>query len=605
MKKTFKAIKELIFFDFKKLFIIELLIRLFGIFIIYPIFQIGLYLSIKISGLNYISNNNLIIYLTKPITILFILTIITVFAIYIFVEYVFLATFFDFAFHKQKLSYKQLVLLSFQKAVQLLKQYHVVIITPILFFFILLEYGQIILFSSTIKLPRNLTEQIKSLNYFSLYSSIFFFLLIIFFIQFIFMVHELIIRGGTIKKGYSSSRKILKSNHLNILFKFIFINLLFNLLMLLIYTGLIFIISLFISMLRGQEVVFGLIITSMYSVYWILALIFSIIILPLNIALIANHYYKHKNIKAINTEIKPNKTENLKWIAKPIIILFIVLFSLNIFSIIESVRNANSDIQFLKQEEIIAHRGASNEAPENTLAAINLAIDQGTNAVEFDIKGTKDHVPVLMHDDSIKRTTNSSSELLIKDLYYQDLLDYEAGSWFSNDFRGEVIPTLEEVLIAIKGRATGFIDLKTTDPLVEAEIIRLLAENDMIHDVKIMSFDINQLYRFKGYNEDIETILLLSSYYGNISTLFEDEYIDHFALRISVIKSNPNLINLIHNENKNAYAWVVDDRDAIYTGIEADVDGFITKRPIAAREIAYSKNSTDAFKRFLETLFKP
>ncbi len=605
MKKTFHSIKNLILFDFKKLIIIEIAIRLFGFLILYPLIQLGLFLSIRLSGYYYISNQNLIEYLTKPTTILLIILIIIIFSIYIFIEYVFLATFFNFAYHKQKLSFKELFFISFQKILNLLKRYHIVIILPILLFFLLLEYGQIALFSSTIKLPGNLIEQIGSLNYFTIYFSIFFGLLIIFFLEFIFMVHELILQGGKIRNAFISSKSILKSNRFKILFKYILINIFFNLLMLIIYTGLIFIISLFIGLFHGQEIVFGLMITSMYSIYWILALIFSIIILPLNLALISTQYFKYKNISEGTDKVENYKLNSLRWMIKPIIIIFIILFSINVLSIIKSVRTAYNEIQFLKQEEIIAHRGASNDAPENTLTAINLAVEQGSDAIEFDIRGTKDNIPVLMHDDTINRTTNSSIPYKVENLSYQELLQYDAGSWFSSEYSNEPIPSLEQVLDSTKGKATLFIDMKTTNQLVEAEIIRLLAEYDMIDEVKILSFDINQLYRFKGYNDKIETILLLSSYYGNISYLFKDDNINHFALRISVIKSNPNLINLIHSNNKNAYAWVADDEDAIYTGMETDVDGFITKRPNIAREIAYSKNTTDDFKRFLETLFKP
>ncbi|MFW5794175.1 MAG: glycerophosphodiester phosphodiesterase, partial [Bacillota bacterium] len=495
-------------------------------------------------------------------------------------------------------------LIGFQKTFQTITKYHIKLLLPIIIFFILLEFGQIALFSSTIKLPSTIAIELEAFNYISIYSLLLFFLFLLFFIETVFIFHDIIIRNSNLKQGYLYSKKTLHKNRFKILLKFIVINVLANLVMLIIYTGLIFLISIFISLLQGQAIVFGLIITSMYSIYWILGLVFSIIIIPLNIALIATHYYNLNN-QIVTKPIKIFNESNINWIKKPIIILFIVLFSINILTIIDSIRNANNNVQFLKQEEIIAHRGASYEAPENTLSAIDLAIEQGSEAVEFDVRGTKDHVPVLLHDKTIRRTTNSASDIKITSLNYQNLLQYNAGSWFSSEFANEKIPTLEEALIAIKGKAIGFIDMKTTNPLVEAEIIRLLAENDMITEVKIMSFDINQLYRFKAYNDEIETILLLTSYYGNVSIYFEDENINHFALSINVIKNNPNLINLIHKHNKKAYAWVVDNREAIYLGMEADVDGFITKRPIIAREIAYSKNSKDSFKDFLENLFKP
>ncbi len=96
--------------------------------------------------------------------------------------------------------------------------------------------------------------------------------------------------------------------------------------------------------------------------------------------------------------------------------------------------------------QLIAHRGASFEAPENTLAAFRRGIELGATFVEMDIQLTKDGVPVVFHDEFVTRTTNCKEKLRIEELTLEELRKFDAGSWFSSQFSGEKVPTLEEVL---------------------------------------------------------------------------------------------------------------------------------------------------------------
>jgi glycerophosphoryl diester phosphodiesterase len=100
--------------------------------------------------------------------------------------------------------------------------------------------------------------------------------------------------------------------------------------------------------------------------------------------------------------------------------------------------------------EIIAHRGYSARAPENTLAAIEAAIEAGADAVEFDLHATADGVPVLFHDETLERTTDGAGP--VRDKTLGELRGRDAGSWFGAAFAGEPIPTLGEALARLRGR---------------------------------------------------------------------------------------------------------------------------------------------------------
>lgn len=141
--------------------------------------------------------------------------------------------------------------------------------------------------------------------------------------------------------------------------------------------------------------------------------------------------------------------------------------------------------------KIIAHRGASKYAPENTMSAFKLAYEMDADGIELDVQLTKDLVPVIIHDESVKRTTGVKR--YINDLTIKEVKQLDAGKWFSQKFREEQIPTLEEVLewIAPTGMLLN-IELKNNiNPYegMEDIIIKLVNKYDMQEKVIYSSFN--------------------------------------------------------------------------------------------------------------------
>ena len=107
---------------------------------------------------------------------------------------------------------------------------------------------------------------------------------------------------------------------------------------------------------------------------------------------------------------------------------------------------------------MVAHRGASADAPENTLAAFRLAMAQGAAIVECDVHLSADGVPIVIHDERVDRTTDGSGE--VSSLTLAELRRLDAGGWLNGRFAGEHIPTLDETLELCAGRARVFVELK-------------------------------------------------------------------------------------------------------------------------------------------------
>lgn len=127
---------------------------------------------------------------------------------------------------------------------------------------------------------------------------------------------------------------------------------------------------------------------------------------------------------------------------------------------------------------VIAHRGAHEGAPENTLPAIQAAIDLGVDYVEIDVRTTKDGAIVLMHDGTVDRMTNGTGA--VKDLTLAEIRALDAGAKFDSSFAGTKVPTAEEALALMRGKIAAYVDMKGAAP---DSIAALLRRNDLLASV--------------------------------------------------------------------------------------------------------------------------
>src|SRR5271156_1995633 len=138
---------------------------------------------------------------------------------------------------------------------------------------------------------------------------------------------------------------------------------------------------------------------------------------------------------------------------------------------------------------LIAHRGASGHAPENTLAAFRKAIAQGVAFIETDLQLTRDTHLVAIHDDTVNRTTNGQGA--VHDLSLEEIRKLDAGSWFGSEFAGERIPTLEEILdFSKKNDVVFYLELKPTGSWGgEHALIGALRSSGEVARTIVISFD--------------------------------------------------------------------------------------------------------------------
>ncbi|AQQ55180.1 hypothetical protein B0X71_16645 [Planococcus lenghuensis] len=207
----------------------------------------------------------------------------------------------------------------------------------------------------------------------------------------------------------------------------------------------------------------------------------------------------------------------------------------------------------------MAHRGWSGIAPENTLSSIKLALEEPKiHAIEIDIQLTKDGVPIVFHDKILDRTTNGTGALKNKTLAELKALD--AGSWFDEQFAGEEIPTLEEVLQLVNGQKPLYIELKQVGDLylgLELKTIELIRRYGLEDQCSLISFDHKSLQTCMKIAPEISRTLvmmgsplLLAEQVNEIqatSVSMYAEYIDQLMID-SLVRNGTEIV-----------IWTVDD----------------------------------------------
>jgi glycerophosphoryl diester phosphodiesterase len=239
---------------------------------------------------------------------------------------------------------------------------------------------------------------------------------------------------------------------------------------------------------------------------------------------------------------------------------------------------------FSQNPIIIAHRGASAYAPENTISAFEKAIEMGAIIIETDVHQTKDNVVVIMHDLSVDRTTNG--EGLIKDISSSDFKQLSIK--LQKTVLKENPPTLEEAIIAINGRCQLLIELKKGNsyyPNIEKHIVDLIAKynaQSWIHTIH--SFDKQTLVNVAKRDSSINLQKLIVFNLPLVSFNFDkhfnkDDFKNWEGVNVYYKFCSKRVIKKIHKLGKTVYVWTVNKPRKARKLAKRCVDGIITNKP--------------------------
>ena len=244
-----------------------------------------------------------------------------------------------------------------------------------------------------------------------------------------------------------------------------------------------------------------------------------------------------------------------------------------IFAVGQAFFVLHSFYDFQDSVHISAHRGSSMNAPENTLPAIEMAIREGADYVEIDVRQTADGHLVLLHDRDLRRIAGKPR--LIWEMSIDEVRRVGAGEWFHPRFRGVGIPTLEAAIEAVRGRAKLYLEIKPSihTPDLTRNVVSVLRQKDFTRDVLIGALQPEVLEEVRHLEPELETALFVHTMIGEP----DRSRIDALSLRAEIVTRGE--IREAAGHGHELHVWTVNDRREMSRFIDMGVDNIITDRP--------------------------
>lgn len=590
--------------SFPQFVLFELLAKLFLLSIGAPVMAYILKYTMKVSGVTYLSDENLLIYLQHPATISAFIVLIFAVAFFTFVELSALVACFACHSRHQKITVGGMFrvgLGAFGKAFRW---------TGIPLFLLFMLFMPIVQFTFAsgqflaplmpiVRTVFNSVGNTAGIVAYILIQVLF----IILIVDKSYSLHYLVLTENKFSDCIKKSRKIMHENKFRMALSLLFWSIAMLAGSAVITFGMAFLIVFIVKGFSEPSHAFLTALKVLKYAGQIFGILSSFLSVPAIMCWITQHFFD--DIEETENIIIPDFSEHKIRNSTRIIITGALVISAGLLNVtyIKAIYtgNLNLNMGILTRTQITAHRGYSAVAPENTLPAFEEAVAIGADYIELDVQLTADGKLVVFHDKTIERTTDGEGEL--SEMTYAELLKLSAGKWFSDDGRFDdvKISLLSEVLEAVGDDILLNIEIKNHgDVKKTAEMTAAVIEEYGIERTcYVTSFSYTALKTIKKINPKIKTGLI-----ANVatSTSFSQlRYID--AVSLNYIFVNSSIVNIAHQNGKRVFVWTVDRKSDIQHMIAMGVDNIITNRPDRAYEIVTSDSISDTFLTILENIF--
>ncbi|MDE6670702.1 MAG: glycerophosphoryl diester phosphodiesterase membrane domain-containing protein [Ruminococcus sp.] len=584
--------------------VFELLAKLFLVSIGAPIMAYILKYTMKASGVTYLSDENLLIYLQHPATISAFIVLIFCVAFFTFVELSALAVCFACHSRRQKITVGGMFtagLKAFKKA------FRGTGIPRFLIFMLFMPIVQFTFASGQFLAPlmpivRTIFKSVSNTAGIVAYILIQI-LFIILIVDKSYSLHYLVLTENKFGECIKKSKQIMYKNKFRMALSLLFWSVSMLAFSAVVTFGMAFIIVFIVKGFSEPVRAFRTALKVLKYAGQIFGILSSFLSVPAVMCWITQHFFYdiEESEKIIIQDFRNNNMRT----STRIVITAVLIVSAGLLNItyIKAIYTGNLNLNtgILTKTQITAHRGYSTVAPENTLPAFEEAVEIGADYIELDVQLTADDQLVVFHDKTIERTTDGTGEL--STMTYDELQKLSAGKWFSNDGRfddvkisllSEVLETVgDDILLNIEIKNHGDVR-KTAEKTVE-----VIEEYNIERSCYITSFSYTALKTVKKINPKIKTGII-----ANVatSTSFSQlRYID--AVSLNYIFVNSSIVNMAHQNGKRVFVWTVDRKSDIQHMVAMGVDNIITNRPDRAYDIITSNSLGDTVLKILENIF--
>lgn len=584
----------------RQVWIFEFAYKLVAFAVIFPIVLLAINSLMKIAGISYLTNEYIQRVITHPIVIIAIFIAICAFVFYCTYEMTYLSVCFETKRTSCNASIVDIFYNSYKVFRRVFKPKHIGL--SIFYFTSILASNVTVLFNILYsETNTNLIKMYVLRNHWYIKAAVILVFVIMFAVVIpgIYAMNICMMEGLGFREAYKKSARMVKKHPVGTISALV----VYNLFILAIIGITYVLISVFlvagVKLLNMAYLGNAIFLSALRTERFIIKCILVCVAIPLSFSAITHMYYRYTDIDDITFEFidiqeGPARRRRIAYA----VIMAAALVADACYLLISFNNNPFENVAIFHETKVMAHRGASTEAPENTMAAFQKAIDDMADYIELDVQLTNNGEVIVMHDSNAYRTTGVDANIV--NMTYKEVKTLDAGSWFSDEYVGENVPSLKEVLELTQGKIKLNIELKPADngTALAKNTVRLIEKYNMVNDCVITSFSESALKAVKTYNQEIKVGYILSAAYGDF---YDMKNVDFFSVNAAFLSKRT--IDAIHNSGKRVYAWTVNNKEAIKNLTNKGVDGIITDNPVLARETIYSRDTSETIINMIRYVF--
>lgn len=602
-------VKDMIFYNLKELIIFQLVFKVTSFLIFMPLFLNLFNIIMKVTGYNYLTLENIIGFIINPLVIILLIMLILFMMMFNFFDLSTIIVLLDASYQKKAVDIKEALGISLKKSLQVFKINNLPLAFMLLFLIPFLNIGIASGFVSSISVPEFIMDYINNNILFKIIFWLIFSGLLIILLRWLYAIHYYVLENNNFRQARAKSIKLNAKNRLLDLIKMIVVQLIiFLLYIIFLFLGIAIIYLIYLS-LKKIVVVSSIFITIIGIFLGLSLVIVALLSTPISYACMSALFYQNKiksgeKIKHIQfNKIKKITISTVRWRRFKTSLVLCSILTGSVFTYGLVTGRYNFNIEYIKKQEITAHRGSSIKYPENTMLAFVGALNEQANWIELDVQETKDDVLVVSHDNNLKRTTGK--DIKITDMNYDEIKEIDVGSYLNSNYPISYIPRLEDVIKwASSNNMKVNIELKPNgmENDLEEKVIALIKKYNFEDNCVVASGKYEVLEKVKEIDDDIKTAYVMSFFYGDIIKL---DKVDVFSIEASSI--NNELVKKIHNNGKEIYAWTVNNSDSINKMLELNVDNIITDDVELAYRLLFKSRSSNlvfVYIKYVEKVFR-
>ncbi len=582
----------------------QILYKLLSYMLFTPLFRGIFQWIMKATGYEYLTIDNIVPFLLNPVTIIMLMVLLLIMTAYTMVDIGAVVYLLDQSFQGIKVNLAQMFCFAVVNAMKVFRGKNIILAFVVLFLIPFLNIGAASCYVGSISVPEFILDYMKNSAPLMILSAVVLVILGRLLLRWLYAFHYFTLEGCDYAQARKKSAQMSRGNRRKDLIVLLGTQLLLSVLFICAVLA-----GIFVAVLPGR--IFsgtGLISIIPASVVWVfLAVAFHIMwafATPVSYACISLMYYGHKkerqeeivHVKA-PCPVRRKMSRNVIRIAAGVFLtVSVACCSYYLYGVCH--HKFSIQIEYVRTMEVTAHRGASARCPENTMAAFKEAARLGADWIELDVRQCGDGQIVVVHDENLKRVAGVDKN--IREMDYGEISRLDAGSYFAPEFAGERIPSLSGVIDFAKKKGIQLnIELKPSghEQNFEQCVVDLIRAENFEENCVVTSISYETLERVKAYDQDIQTVYVMSLAYGDITKLAAA---DHFSIEASSISRE--MVADIHYAGKRVYAWTPNTQESISRMIELGVDNIVTDDVTLAKECIYISRTSDVVTEYVKWL---